>query len=293
MSSVMPSAAPPTTVAQAPQPQDDAPVSLAADPSIKTLPQRSGPIFYEDPTQHGYTMAQDRRKPGQPVIDEHGIRYIHPQTKEVVIFKPEKPQANRSQAPAGFRWNDSSGLDFIPGGPADPSIAKRASPMNNEQARDAGFADRMQTSNGLLSQLDTQGTRTWQRLAEMAGKAGNFAQDEQYQEFRQAKADFINAQLRRESGAAISPDEFRKADEQYFPQPGDKPGVITQKSKNRQLAVEAMIRGGGPSYQPSPSVGTPAKPEPSKTADPLEGKTATNPATGAKIIRRGGQWVPQ
>ncbi|KAB7782170.1 hypothetical protein [Methylorubrum populi] len=70
------------------------------------------------------------------------------------------------------------------------------------------------------------------------------------QRFEQAKRDFVNAQLRRESGAAISQKEFDNADAQYFPQPGDSADVIAQKRTNRQRAVEAMAREGGPSYRP-------------------------------------------
>ena len=66
----------------------------------------------------------------------------------------------------------------------------------------------------------------------------------------QAKRDFINAQLRRESGAAISPTEFDSANKQYFPTPGDSAEVIQQKAANRRAAVEAMGREGGPSYKP-------------------------------------------
>lgn len=192
--------------------------------------------------------------------------------------------------PAGYRRTNDGQLEFIPGGPADPAIAKRMSPMNNEQARDAGFADRMQNSQSILSTLDKQGTSAWMRLAEGAGKAGNYAQSEDYQKFRQAKEDFINAQLRRESGAAISADEFRKADQQYFPQPGDKPEVITQKAKNRQLSFDAMVRGAGPTYKPGPNVGTSDKPP--EANDIPEGATATNPETGERVIRRNGKWSP-
>ena len=75
----------------------------------------------------------------------------------------------------------------------------------------------------------------------------------------------INAQLRRESGAAINADEYAKADKQYFPQPGDDPETIKQKALNRKLAVEGMVRGAGPTYQPSPSV--PKGPKPLEGAE--------------------------
>lgn len=168
---------------------------------------------------------------------------------------PARVQADK--VPAGYRVKpDGSGtLEFVPGGPADPAIVKRASPMNNEQARDAGFSDRMMQAEGVLSTLDQEGTKFWERMSEKApASVGGFVQSEDYQKFRQARDNFINAQLRRESGAAINADEYVKADKQYFPQPGDGPKVIEQKALNRKLAVEGMVRGAGPTYQPSPSV---------------------------------------
>lgn len=294
-------AAVPAPGATAPLEQDNGPVSLAAPPDLKDgpkQPKRTGPVFEEEPTQYGYVQRGTKDKFGNvtPQVIEGGyLVFRNPQTNEHVLWKPR--QTERSQPPQGFRWapnlegqelepipggptdpavagrmrvppgfrqGANGDLEFIPGGPADPSVARRASPMNNEQARDAGFADRMQVSNAVLSTLDTQGTKFWERLSEkvQTGAGTSYGQSDEFQKFKQAKADFVNAQLRRESGAAISPDEFKKADAQYFPQPGDSAAVIEQKRKNRQLAVEGMIRGGGPSYKPSDSVTAPAQAKP-------------------------------
>lgn len=61
------------------------------------------------------------------------------------------------------------------------------------------------------------------------------------QQVEQAQRDFVNAVLRRESGAVISDSEFANARKQYFPQPGDGPTVIAQKKRNRELAVSGML----------------------------------------------------
>lgn len=66
----------------------------------------------------------------------------------------------------------------------------------------------------------------------------------------QAQRDFVNALLRKESGAAISQGEFENAQKQYFPQPGDSPEVIAQKRLNRQNAIEGMMQGTGKGYVP-------------------------------------------
>lgn len=61
------------------------------------------------------------------------------------------------------------------------------------------------------------------------------------QQVEQAQRDFINAVLRRESGAVIADTEFANARKQYFPQPGDSAAVIEQKKRNRDLAVQGIL----------------------------------------------------
>ena len=128
--------------------------------------------------------------------------------------------------------------------------------FNEGQGKAAGFTDRMLQSEGILSGLNgeggvqSQGTSAVQTALSAIPGAGNYLTSADRQKYEQAKRDFINAQLRRESGAAISPTEFDSANKQYFPTPGDREAVISQKAANRRSAVEAMGREGGPSYKP-------------------------------------------
>lgn len=145
----------------------------------------------------------------------------------------------------------------VPGAAAPPNLAGGVSveqvqeprqPFNEVQGRAAGFADRMAESASVLDKTDTQGANWMGRQLEGLGYVGNKLQSPEYQQFEQARRDFINAQLRRESGAVISPEEFANAEKQYFPQPGDKPGVIEQKRQNRKTALESMRRDAGRNY---------------------------------------------
>lgn len=65
------------------------------------------------------------------------------------------------------------------------------------------------------------------------------------QKAEQAQRDFVNAVLRQESGAAIGAGEFDNAKRQYFPQAGDTPEVISQKARNRQLAIQGLEANAG------------------------------------------------
>lgn len=128
--------------------------------------------------------------------------------------------------------------------------------FNNEQGKAAGFTDRMLGSEAILSGVDgesgvqDEGSKAIQSAVSNIPVLGNYMISENRQKFEQAKRDFINAQLRRESGAAISPSEFENADKQYFPVPGDSAAVKAQKAANRRASIEAMGREGGPSYRP-------------------------------------------
>jgi hypothetical protein len=77
----------------------------------------------------------------------------------------------------------------------------------------------------------------------------------------QAKRNFVNAVLRRESGAVISPSEFENAHVQYFPVPGDSEKVLAQKKANRELVKNQFIRSAGRAYQPYDEMGTPENSE--------------------------------
>lgn len=186
-----------------------------------------------------------------------------------------------SAAPLETGVNKTSGNPFSAGGK-----------FNEGQGKAAGFADRMLQSEGILSGIAVpegyegptspgvqgQGTSLTQAGLSKIPGAGNYLISSERQKFEQSKRDFINAQLRRESGAAISPTEFVNADKQYFPVPGDKPEVIEQKAANRRSAVEAMGREGGPSYKPQLSFNKQGAVAP-------YGKAASAPANGRPISK--------
>jgi hypothetical protein len=79
---------------------------------------------------------------------------------------------------------------------------------------------------------------------------GNDLVSSEFRQADQAKRDFINALMRRESGAVISPSEFENANKQYFPQPGDTKPELDQKAANRRNAVTGISRQAGPAYTP-------------------------------------------
>lgn len=138
--------------------------------------------------------------------------------------------------------------------------------LTEGQAKANLFGTRMQEANRILSDLEGKYNPMAVNAKMAAGEApliggaagyiGNKMLSNEGQMAEQAQRDFINATLRRESGAVINPDEFKNGQKQYFPQPGDSKAVLDQKKRNRELAIsglEAEIPGGFKSASPAPS----------------------------------------
>lgn len=146
----------------------------------------------------------------------------------------------------------SGGIQFDPETGRVLSIGGSGGAARTTEAQDknAGFLIRMRDSGKVLDGLEAQGTDLGASLLAMDPTGmSNYMQTPEYQLYDQAKRDFVNAQLRRESGAVINPSEFANAERQYFPVPGDSPEVIAQKRKNRENAIAGVTVGAGPNAQ--------------------------------------------
>lgn len=140
-----------------------------------------------------------------------------------------------------------------PGVVINPATGKPAVPFKAEpnltegQAKSNLFGTRAQEANKIIATLSAQGVQSPSLAQQVTGGEGMtgalataFATPQQ-QQVDQAQRDFINATLRRESGAVISPQEFTNARKQYFVMPGDSPQVSAQKARNREIAIAGML----------------------------------------------------
>ena len=114
------------------------------------------------------------------------------------------------------------------------------------KAKALQFGARMLQSGQSLDALASSGVTQpgyFKSMADAvgAGALANWTQNPQQQQVEQSQRDFVNAVLRRESGAAISNSEFDNARAQYFPQPGDSQEVIQQKRRNREIATRGVL----------------------------------------------------
>lgn len=115
------------------------------------------------------------------------------------------------------------------------------SDMSAAEKDNLGFAARLSSATTIANWLNdyiSWLTTTEFLLQENTPRA---LQNESYKQYDDAIREFVNAQLRQESWAAIWADEYDSARKEYFPVPWDTESILLQKSKRREQAVKTML----------------------------------------------------
>ena len=248
------------------------PVNLnsATAPAVMT----KTPTFADKNSAGQLGVAQSRlawdKEGGKPTWDSGSGQYVFPPSVE--------SPTGRAVAPLGF--------------------VKADKPLTESQSNAAAFGMRARAANDILNTLEDSG----QQLGDLPGllpksRVGNYTAPAWAQKAHQAKLNFMTANLRKESGAAISPTEYKTQDEMYFPQPGDGPEVLTQKREMRGLAIESLAMQAGPGASKIGASNTSDKKANIKSTDSFpslkdlpEGAVVTDNNSGAKLRKRNGKW---
>lgn len=158
--------------------------------------------------------------------------------------------------------------------------AKKLLRDSSEGARNAAtFANRMLVSNQQLGDLESKIDATNRVIGIISGGEGmtseiaNRIASPEEQQYASAASDFVTAQLRKESGAAIGDKEFERKYREFFPMPGDTPEQIAGKAQRRGMAANDMSISSGGLYdalysqdQPEVSVEQVTTPQGTETA---------------------------
>lgn len=202
----------------------------------------------------------DKEANRSPVSLSEGQILVDPRTgRQIAQGGPKndvsRQNAQREAEAARFGLQGEDRTQYVLNG----KLATGAEKQTGEQANAATFATRMNEADKIISDpaIYGSGMGTGGALRNIAAGVpvvGNMAigateGGAAFQKYDQAKRDFANAVLRKESGAAISQSEFDNADKQYFPRPGDTPEVIAQKAKNRATAIDTIGNAGAPSFR--------------------------------------------
>ena len=126
--------------------------------------------------------------------------------------------------------------------------AGTAKPFTEGQSKDVVYATRAQGALQVLEPVAETLTSLPSRMAESdpTGIIRGRVQSPEYQIARNAGDEFLQAILRKDTGAAITPSEQALYGVTYLPQPGDGPEVLAAKATARQRAVAAINAGMSP-----------------------------------------------
>jgi len=223
--------------------------------------------------------ATDRAR--QDVLDAQGFQAG--QQRERIAAERATAAAGRTPAHVTLEGDDGKPGMFVlnPDGTRGNFIGnvpgKEEKPATEDQSKAALYSHRMTDAEGVISKLEHIGTSTLEAARSKVPIIGNITASAEYQSMEQAKRNFINATLRRESGAAIALSEFESADKQYFPKIGDSPMVLEQKEQNRRTATAEMRASAGSSASRVPVLGPARDRTPPGVVNPL---SVTAPQVG-------------
>lgn len=216
----------------------------------KATQQQAGMSFVEQQTKALAAASQAEQARHNRVGEGHQAEQLKVSQGNLAVSRAAESRA--ASAPKGV-YDPERGILVNPrdgtsvpvtaaGAPIGPK-EKPEKPLNDAQSKAALFGSRMEASNKVLQSLAGDGTTTsipGARAGFGIGPTLNVMSSSKQQQLNQAKRDFVNAVLRRESGAVISDSEFDNAEKQYFPQIGDADEVKAQKENNRQIAIRGV-----------------------------------------------------
>ena len=245
-------------------------------------------------------------KPGSPEYLQ-GAKQFYASKAEGDWTVQEDPNTGNK-----FAWNKRTNETKaipVPGGVATPGNPfQPTGKMSTDEGKTALYADRAATAHADITKYEnlnnqpggTVGGLVQQNLP--AGAANVLVSPERGRAMDAQRA-FVNALLRRESGAAINAGEFTSYAKEYFPQVGDTPQQIEAKRQHRAEVIAGLARESGRGYRPSyqfdekgnitlgkPTFTGGGPPAATPEAQPKGKATATKTINGKSYSKIDGNW---
>jgi len=227
--------------------------------------------------------------PGQK---EPVLAFVNPKTRQT--FYQDKEITNFQRVPppppqGPFMWAVAPGAEGTslqtPQEIRAAGAGQPLAPTTEAQGKAAGYAGRVTMAEPVFTDVgssirDMNIVSFEAQTGRALGKRPTF-QSAEIQKYMQAARNFINAVLRRESGAVISPTEFAEAKAQYLPVPGDTDDALALKKANREYVFETMRREAGRAYV-----------APTATGQAKEGDVKPIPGhPGTEQTYKNGKWI--
>lgn len=154
-------------------------------------------------------------------------------------------------------------------------------PLTESQSKDTVYATRAEGALKVLDPLADALTSLPDAAGGSLPLVGNYLKSPIYQQAEQSGKEFLQAILRKDTGAAITKAETDEYGTVYLPRPGDSIEVLAQKKQSRLRAVEALKAGMTPQAilaqekamkaSEAPQASQPASEAPPKPGDIVDG----------------------
>lgn len=143
-------------------------------------------------------------------------------------------------------WSLAGGLAGT--GKTYAQFIETGKPATAAQQTVAGYAVRSEQALPIIKNLEKDISGMNSASFWVESRLPSSFQSSTYKAYDQASKNFINAVLRRESGAAIAQSEFDNAREQYLPMPGDNTTILKQKEDTRNIVYQNLVQSSGTAY---------------------------------------------
>jgi hypothetical protein len=152
-------------------------------------------------------------------------------------------QADGSEV--AVQWDPASNAWKPMPAPEGGAAVRGAPKLTETQSKDVGFYNRGIQAADRLNEFEAALLDPVDDISGRIPFAGNYLVGKDKQQADQAGREFLAVILRKDTGAAVTPQEMDVYGKMYIPAPGDSQEVLAQKREARQTAIESIRLGLG------------------------------------------------
>lgn len=184
----------------------------------------------------------------EPLIDKTTNEPASIKVKPGYRFLTDEEKAANGLDPNKAYQVDESGDGagkVSPVGGEGTTINLDSGKLTEGQSKDIGFFTRGLYANDDLTKLDEKLTSLSEHVASGFGVPGNYYKSDEYRQAERAGRDFLAVILRKDTGAAVTPQEFETYSRIFIPGPSDDAKTLADKRAARTRALDALEMGLG------------------------------------------------
>lgn len=179
---------------------------------------------------------------GAPDVDAPDIVTLYDEQTGMEYKAQWNPAKREYERVGGLKAPSGTSLSVGPDGEVQFTQGN-VKPLTEAQSKDTVFVTRAAGALPIIDQYGDALTSLTQSVGGSAPIIGNYMKSTEFQQAEQAGKEFLQAILRKDTGAAITKEETDEYGSVYLPRPGDDPTTLEQKKQSRRRALSAIQAG--------------------------------------------------